>query len=139
MLNCQIRNLKLPKLHLELGRLWNELKADNDRLDELENYHVLAAGDKARYESEKAALFGEKPNTTKVIAEEEFEEELVEEVKKPEPPKPKSKQNGYQVYCTKNRPLLKKKFPSVKASEITKKLSVAWKSLSKDAQQKWKN
>jgi hypothetical protein len=47
--------------------------------------------------------------------------------------------NGYQAFCTARRPELKEQFPKAKATEITKKLSVAWKNLSKEEQEEWKN
>jgi hypothetical protein len=40
----------------ELGRLWRELKVDDEREDEYEKYQRLAAADKERYEAEMAAL-----------------------------------------------------------------------------------
>jgi hypothetical protein len=46
--------------------------------------------------------------------------------------------NGYQVFCAARRPDLKEQFPKAKATEITKKLSVAWKNLSKEEQEEWK-
>ena len=40
----------------ELGRLWRELKVDDEREEEYEKYQRLAAADKERYEAEMAAL-----------------------------------------------------------------------------------
>ena len=47
-------SLKATEVTSELGRLWNELKADNSRADELAKFSDLAAADTVRYEQEKA-------------------------------------------------------------------------------------
>lgn len=41
---------KATEVASELGRLWNELKEDEDRVDELTGYKAEATADKARYE-----------------------------------------------------------------------------------------
>jgi len=47
-------NLKSTEITSELGRLWNELKADSSRAAELAKYENNAANDKQRYETEKS-------------------------------------------------------------------------------------
>jgi len=47
-------NLKSTEITSELGRLWNELKADPSRAAELAKYENNAANDKQRYETEKS-------------------------------------------------------------------------------------
>ena len=46
--------LKSTEITSELGRLWNELKADVSRVAELAKYEGQATEDKSRYESEKS-------------------------------------------------------------------------------------
>jgi hypothetical protein len=47
-------DFKATEITAELGRLWNELKTDSSRADEMAAYERRAGEDKARYESEKA-------------------------------------------------------------------------------------
>jgi len=48
-------NFKSTEITSELGRLWNELKADTSRATELAKYESMAVEDKGRYEMEKAS------------------------------------------------------------------------------------
>ena len=195
--------MKATEITSELGRLWNELKLDKDRVDEIVVFEQQAAEDKARYESEKTASKSDpkgkgkgKGKKTAPVEEEEVIEEVIEEevieeeevgdevgdevalvpvkssstvtstakgkkaaVKKTSGKKTSGKktsgkktsgkktsgkktsgkkQNGYQAFCNVIRSELKEEFPKAKATEITKKLSAQWKSLSKDEQDKWK-
>jgi len=46
--------------------------------------------------------------------------------------------NGYQNFCSVKRLEIKAENTNCKANDITKKLSSAWKSLSKEEQDEWK-
>ena len=46
-------SLKATEVTSELGRLWNELKADKTRSNDLDGFTSLAAADTARYQQEK--------------------------------------------------------------------------------------
>lgn len=104
-------SLKATDITSRLGEMWNKLKSDKNRVDELAVYEKMAKEDKTRYESEKS-------------------EKIKPSVKN---------QNGYQLFCAEKRAEMKDSNPNAKASDITKKLSAAWKALSKDEQNKWKN
>ena len=59
-------NFKSTEITSELGRLWNELKADPSRVAELAKYEGRAANDKERYETETSDSVGEvKPKSPK--------------------------------------------------------------------------
>ena len=160
-------NLKSTEITSELGRLWNELKADSSRAAELSKYEGKASNDKQRYETEKSDNVEEvkhKPPPKKEAAPKKGKkEEVVEDdddvvdddapppVKKgkvvpaksapaksaPQKEPPAKKLNGYQKYCESRRPELKAHHPNDKPADITKKLSDEWKSLSKEDKQKW--
>ena len=119
-----------------LGARWNKLKSDGGTA----KYDKLAKKDRERYQNEKEA------------SQKSEEDELVEEDSKVAPKKkaPKknvkssssgkvSGRNGYHVFCSEQRPQYKKDHPTAKGGEITKKLSVAWKALSKKEQDKYKS
>ena len=158
-------DLKSTEVTSELGRLWNELKADNLRASELEKYEKQASEDKERYDIDKtnenvpatvtksvvkkqvsAKKESSKPASVapapKKGAKKDPEpvEDLVEEDDVTPPTKVVAndkKLNGYQLFCKTRRVELKAQFTSDKPAEITKKLSEEWKSLSKEDQQKW--
>ena len=103
-------DMKATQITAELGRMWNELKADDSRGKELAGYEKQATQDKERYEKEKSQLNSEEPvkkvakkskgkakNSVKgddEVVEEEVEEEVVEEVVEEKPTKGKSKAKG---------------------------------------------
>lgn len=124
-------SLKATDITSRLGEMWNKLKSDKNRVDELAVYEKMANEDKARYDSEKSE--NKSVNTKKKSK----DSELVDESEKIKPSV--KNQNGYQLFCVEKRAEMKDSNPNAKASEITKKLSVAWKALSKDEQNKWKN
>ena len=123
----------------ELGARWNKLKSDGGTA----KYDKLAKKDRERYQKEKEA------------SQKSEEDELVEEDVTPKKKAPKKKapkknvkssasgkvsgRNGYHVFCSEHRPQYKKDHPTAKSGEITKKLSVAWKALSKKEQNKYKS
>ena len=117
-----------------LGKMWKELKEDDDRSEELEKYTKMAADDKARYE-----------NDTKKVG--DSEDELVEEDKPSKPvgkskkvvddTKPAKSKTGYTYFCQSNRESVKDDNPEMKATEVTKELARLWKELSDEDKQDW--
>ena len=134
-----------------LSTWWNELKADEDRSDELEKYTKMAADDKIRYEQETNGV-EEMPETKKVKSKKSKapnDEDKSDE--EPEPKKGKSKKgksedkpqsgkkmNGYTNFCSSNRASVKEDNPEMSATEITKELARQWKELDEDEQNEWK-
>lgn len=149
-------SLKATEVTSELGRLWNVLKADKSRVDDVDRYISLAAADTARYEHEKAngvsnhAIKSDKAvkavKTVKTVkkaspkksrSKVDEEDELLEE-EDVKSSKEKTSEGGFQLFSSQKRSEMKKDFPKMKASEITKKLNADWKVLSKDEQKQWK-
>ena len=125
-----------------LATWWNELKADEDRSDELEKYNKMAADDKVRHEQE-----------TSEVALQSEDKPRSDEEDKPVPKKGKgksksksksedkpqsSKKNGYTHFCSTNRASVKEDNPEMSATEITKELARQWKELGEDEQNEWK-
>jgi hypothetical protein len=155
-------NLKSTEITSELGRLWNELKADESRSAELAVYEKQANDDKNRYDSEKVddlkpasktpskkeAPNKDTPKTApkkgKKAAQVDVDDvELVEDDDvvpksgKKNKDAPVKKVNGYQKFCETRRPELKVSYANEKPVDITKRLSSEWKNLSKEEQSKW--
>ena len=156
-------NLKSTEITSELGRLWNELKADESRSSELAVYERQASDDKSRYNSEKvddlpskevvktpskkeasnkdtpktAPKKGKKVDVDVDVDDVEDEDVVPKSGKKNKEVVPAKKVNGYQKFCETRRPELKVSYPNEKPADITKRLSVEWKSLSKEEQNKW--
>ena len=127
-----------------LATWWNELKADEDRSDELEKYNKMAADDKLRYEQEKGGV-EETPKPKKGTIEDmtQSDEEETPKPKKGKSKKGKSeegskKTNGYTHFCSTNRASVKEDNPEMSATEITKELARQWKELDEDEQNEWK-
>jgi predicted RNA-binding protein YlxR (DUF448 family) len=108
-----------------LGKMWKELKEDDDRSDELEKYTKMAADDKARYENETKKVDEEdkpaKPVGKKVV----------------DDTKPAKSKTGYTYFCQSNRESVKDDNPEMKATEVTKELARLWKELSDEDRQDW--
>jgi structure-specific recognition protein 1 len=146
-----------------LATWWNELKADNDRSDELEKYTKMAADDKNRYEKETSGVAApqsddeETPESKKVkskkskASNDEGKNDEGKNDKGSEPKKGKSKKinsddkpqsgkkmNGYTHFCSLNRASVKEDNPEMSATEITKELARQWKELDEDEQNEWK-
>jgi hypothetical protein len=133
--------VKPSDVAVRLGEMWNELKQDEDREDELAQYTQQAADDKKRYEDE--------------IADYEPSDES-EEDEKPEKPKKasgkkssdkkasgkkasgKKKYNAYTFYASMERPCVKEEFPDMSATEVTKELARRWKQISEESKESWK-
>ena len=125
-----------------LGKMWKELKEDNDRSDEMEKYIKMAADDKARYENEKVdkvvdstddeLVEEDKPETKKVD-----DTKKIKKVKKVDETKPAKNVTGYTYFCQTNRESVKDDNPEMKATEVTKELARLWKELSDEDKQDW--
>ena len=103
-----------------LATWWNELKADEDRSDELEKYNKMSADEKVRYVQEKGGVEETpKPKKGKIEDRPQSDEE--------EPPKKSKKTNGYTHFCSANRTSVKEDNPEMSATEITKELARQWK------------
>ena len=107
----------------ELGKRWNIIKAAGKTA----KFDKLAAKDKERYQTEKAAFVCD-----------EIVEEIVKAPKKGAK-KTKKPRTGYQNFCAANRPQYTIDSPDLKTSDITKNLSIAWKSLDEDERQAYKS
>jgi hypothetical protein len=115
-----------------LGKMWKDLKEDEDRSVELEKYTKMAADDKARYENE----------TKKVVDTTDDEEDKpVKQVGKSkkvvDDTKPAKSKTGYTYFCQSNRESVKDDNPEMKATEVTKELARMWKELSDEDKQEW--
>ena len=114
-----------------LGKMWKELKEDEDRSEELEKYTKMAADDKARYENE----------TKKVGDSEDEEDKSAKPVGKSkkvvDDTKPAKSKTGYTYFCQSNRESVKDDNPEMKATEVTKELARLWKELSDEDRQDW--
>jgi hypothetical protein len=139
-------DVKATEVTSRLGELWNELKEDDDRADEMKVYVAQAAEDKARY---LAAM-------EEYVPEDSDETEDKKEDKKPAPTvkgKTKAKVsakakvttkvtgkkiNGYIYFCQEHRADVKIENPDMKASDVTKELASMWSGLGEDAKKEWK-
>jgi hypothetical protein len=131
----------------ELGARWGVLKKDKGT----EKFDKLAVKDKKRYQDEKSTASS---SSSSVSEEDELVDEVSVEKSSKKAPKKKVKtlgskksskkvssktgRNGYQVYCKEHRDQVKKDNPNVRSQEVTKKLSAAWKNLSSDEQDVYK-
>lgn len=109
-------NAKATNVTKELGLRWTLAKQNN----EIEKYVKLAEKDKTNY-------FNMKKNKK----EEDTEPENNAKIQKI------THLNGYQKFCAERRDQVKEEFPKDKALDITKRLSVEWKNMSKDQQKSY--
>lgn len=124
----------------ELGRLWRELKVDDEREDEYEKYQRLAAADKERYEAEMAALEpteapkapkAKKQKTKAPIDDDSSDDEPVKE-------EPTKKRNAYHRFCDDNHSKVTEENPEMTKAEVRKQLTAMWKELSKEEKEAYK-
>ena len=127
----------------ELGRLWRELKVDDEREDEYEKYQRLAAADKERYDAEMAALEPteapkapkakkQKTKATKApIDDDSSDDEPVKE-------EPIKKRNAYHRFCDDNHSKVTEENPEMTKAEVRKQLTAMWKELSKEEKEAYK-
>ena len=123
-----------------LGEMWNDLKNDEDRADELAQYTQQAADDKKRYEDEMADY----------VPSDESGDEKADKPKKSSGKKSsdkkssdkktsgKKKYNAYTFYASLERPCVKEEFPDMSATEVTKELARRWKELCAESKEAWK-
>ena len=107
-----------------LGKMWKELKEDEDRSDEMEKYNKLAAEDKARYQDE-----------IKVYAPSSDEETAPKKgsKKKSDPNAPKRGKTAYIYFCSDKRAEAKEELgDDAKSTEVTALLAKMWKDLKED-------
>jgi hypothetical protein len=94
-------DFKSTEVTSELGRLWNELKADDSRASDLEKYEKQASDDKERYEGEKSDIGDEvKPKLPpKAVAKKQTAAKVApkKETPKPAPKKGAAKKNSEPV------------------------------------------
>lgn len=158
--NKENPSMKATEVTSELGRMWNVLKEDKSRKNEIEKYDKLAEEDKKRYQTEKDLSTessvtvnkektpAKKTTKTNKKIEEDVDIEIVEEEKVVKTKKntkkntksvPVSNDDLYNAFSSARRPELKKEFPKLKASEITKKISTEWKTMSEEDKFEWSN
>ena len=134
----------------ELGARWNALKASNGT----GKYVKLAEKDKKRYASEKSSVRSSVTSEEDELVEEAPKEASKKKASKKAPkkkvknsaskkapkkaPKKATGRNGYQVFCSEHRAKYKADNPGARAQDVTKKLSAAWKKLSKEEQSAYK-
>lgn len=117
----------------ELGRLWKELKADDEREDEYERYQKLAAEDKLRYESEMEATEPSMPKVKKARVVEPSDEEEPEQ-----PNKPTRKRNAYHNFCDQELERVTNANPGFSKAQVRRELTAMWKELSADEKEDYK-
>jgi hypothetical protein len=124
----------------ELGRLWRELKVDDEREDEYEKYQRLAAADKERYEAEMAALEpteapkAPKAKRQKTKAPSDDDSSDDEPVKE----EPVKKRNAYHRFCDDHHSKVTEENPEMTKAEVRKQLTAMWKDLSKEEKEAYK-
>ena len=120
----------------ELGRLWRELKVDDEREDEYEKYQRLAAADKERYEAEMAALEPtEAPKAKKPKKAPSDDDSSDDEPVKEEPIK---KRNTYHLFCDDHHSKVTEENPEMTKADVRKQLTAMWKELSKEEKETYK-
>jgi hypothetical protein len=100
---------KATEVTARLAELWNELKEDEERVEEYQEYVDAAADEKKRYEEEMAEI--------------------------PEDQRPTPTRRGksaYSFFCQAKRAEVKEENEGLSGSEITKLLSDMWKELKDD-------
>lgn len=120
----------------ELGRLWRELKVDDEREDEYEKYQRLAAADKERYEAEMAALEPTeapkaKKQKTKAPSDDDTDDEPIKE-------EPNKKRNAYHRFCDDHHSKVTEENPEMTKADVRKQLTAMWKDLSKEEKEAYK-
>jgi hypothetical protein len=119
---------KNTEITARLGKLWNELKSDEDREDEMKVYTDQAAEDKVRYEAEIAEYRAMATETNDVT-----------ETKKSVPVPKKGNKAGYNYFCNEHRADVKAENPNMKAVDVTKTLREMWMTLDKSEVENWNN
>ena len=111
-----------------LATWWNELKADDDRSDELEKYNKMAADDKVRHDQEIQEYAPPTDEDETVVAKKKSGGK-----KKSDPNAPKGKKSAYIFFCSDNRDAAKTEIGKEgKATDVTKLLATWWNELKTD-------
>jgi hypothetical protein len=111
-----------------LATWWNELKADEDRSDELEKYNKMAADDKLRHDQETEEYAPPSDGDEQVV-----EKKKSGSKKKSDPNAPKGKKSSYIFFCAENRDAAKNEIgKDGKATDVTKLLATWWNELKAD-------
>jgi hypothetical protein len=111
-----------------LATWWNELKADEDRSDELEKYNKMAADDKLRHDQETEEYAPPSDGDEQVV-----EKKKSGSKKKSDPNAPKGKKSSYIFFCSENREAAKTEVGNEgKATDVTKLLATWWNELKAD-------
>ena len=115
----EMPELSAKEIMAELGKRWKEIKETK----KADKYKKMAEEDKVRYAEEMENY----------VPSEDDENEEKKKTRKPRAKKPKDApknvRNAYMFYCEKNRDIIKKKNPELKAKEITAKLADEWKKI----------
>jgi len=110
-----------------LATWWNELKADDDRSDELEKYNKMAADDKVRHDQETQEYAPPSDGDETVVTKKKSSG------KKSDPNAPKGKKSAYIFFCSDNRDAAKTEIgKDGKATDVTKLLATWWNELKTD-------
>ena len=105
-------NVKATEVTKLLGKMWKELKEDDDRSDEMEMYTNLAAYDKARYVSENQTKKARKKKSDNVN---------------------KKGKSAYIYFCSDKRADVKNELgKDAKTTDVTALLCKMWKELKED-------
>jgi hypothetical protein len=123
----------------ELGRLWRELKVDDEREDEYDEYQRLAAVDKQRYEDEMAALAPGTPKAPKAKkAKTKAPSPVDDESDGDEPVKQPRKRAAYHCFCDDHLSKVTADNPDMTKAEVRKELTAMWKELTPEAKAAYK-
>jgi hypothetical protein len=131
-----------------IGEMWTELKADSERVDELEEYKKQADKEKALYQ---IALEKYKAGEDVEVAQEQVtkKEEKPKKAKKEEKPKEvkpektkktklkKSKISGFTYFCDTERPDLVEENEEMGEDEVEAELLRRWKDMDEETQASW--
>jgi len=109
-----------------LATWWNELKADEDRSEELEKYNKMASDDKVRHDQEIQEYAP--PSEDETVTKKKSGGK-----KKSDPNAPKGKKSAYIFFCSDNRDAAKTEIgKDGKATDVTKLLATWWNELKAD-------
>ena len=139
---CQEKRSELKKefgnstkeITSELGRLWKELKDNEEMVEEYKKYQDMACNDKLRYVQEM-----EEYNSNDGVNSETKSENDSTDTESTNSNSIKPRITGYVLFCKEERANVKEKNPEQSGSDITKILSFRWKEMSKEEQQEWKD
>ena len=137
---------KATEVTIELGRMWNALKASDKASDKQKftKYEAQAQADKERYLAELAGYEslsdeeGEPKTKDDQMTATELTPPPAEQEKSSAKKSSGKKMTGYNFFCKENRAQVKEANPDAAASAVTKILAGMWKGLDEDDQVEWK-